>query len=236
MKEGRQPDQARRPSERVKEMGRELDEETALLIDEFQDVFEELPPMGVIEQPVKHQIKLIPGETPLYPTQNYTLSDDDLAELKRQIKELLEKGSIEPTQAPFAAAVFLVPKPGGEGLRMVVNYKALNEITLRDEYPLPRVQDLIQRVGKARWFMKRDLQKGYYQVQVAPEDQWKTTFRCRYGTFQLKVIPFGLAGAPSAFQRLMQNVFISELDEFVVVYLSDVLIYSRTKKEHLSHL
>ncbi|PHJ18928.1 retrotransposon ty3-gypsy subclass [Cystoisospora suis] len=189
--------------------------------------------MEVRERPVKHQIKLIPGEVPQYPTQNYNLSSDDLAELKRQIKNLLEKKFIEPTQAPFAAPVVLVPKPGGEGLRMIVDYKALNRITLKDEYPLPRIQDLIQRLGKAGWFTKLDLQKGYYQVQVAPEDQWKTAFKCRYGTFQIRV---GLARAPSTFQRLMQNVFINELDEFVVVYLDDVLVYSESKAEHLNHL
>ncbi|PHJ18639.1 tf1 related [Cystoisospora suis] len=116
--------QYKRPSEGTKEMGGTLDADVARLIDEFREVFEELPPMEVREQPC-----------------------------------------------------FLVPKPLGEGLRMVVDYKALNKITLKDEYPLPRIQNLIQRLGKARWFTKLDLQKGYYQVQVAPEDQWKTAFK-----------------------------------------------------------
>ncbi|PHJ20130.1 retrotransposon ty3-gypsy subclass, partial [Cystoisospora suis] len=171
--------QHKKPSERIKKMGGTLDEDTANLVDDFQEVFEELPPIGVCERPTKHQIKLIPGEVPRYPTRNYNLSSDDLAELKRQSKDLLEKKFIEPTQAPFAAPVFLVPKPGGEGLRMVVDYKALNKITIKDECPLPRIQDLIQRLGKAQWFTKLELQNGYYQVQVAPEDRWKTAFKCR---------------------------------------------------------
>lgn len=99
----------------------------------------------------------------------------------------------------------------------MTDYKALNKITLKDEHPIPRVQDLIRRLGKAQWFTKLDLQKGYYQVQVAPENQWKTAFKCRHGTLQFKVMPFELAGAPSTFRRLLQNVVIDEPDDYVVV-------------------
>lgn len=151
----------KRTGEIIRSQGKKIDRETAALLDEDQDVFEELPPHGAVEREVKHQVKLIPGEVPQYHAQNHSLSKDDLQELKKQIKELLEKGFIEPTQAPFAAPVFLVPEPGGEGLRMVVDYKALNKITIKHEYPLPRVQDLIQRLGKGQWYSKIDLQKGY---------------------------------------------------------------------------
>lgn len=127
----------KKSSERIKELGGRIDQETAALVDEFQNVFGELPRIGAVEGPVKHHVKLVPGEVPQYPRQSYNLSNEDLNELKQQIKELVEKGLNEPTQAPFAAPVLLVPKPAGEGLRMVVNYKALNKITLKDKYPLP---------------------------------------------------------------------------------------------------
>lgn len=95
---------------------------------------------------------------------------------------------------------------------------------------------MINRLGKARWFSKLDLQSGYHQVEVNEADQWKTAFRTRYGTFQFTAMPFGLAGAPSTFQRLMQNIFLGELDDFVMVYLDDVLMYSPTRQLHIQHL
>lgn len=98
------------------------------------------------------------------------------------------------------------------------------------------IHDLIDRLGKAVWLSKLDLTSGYYQVQIAKADQWKTTFRTRYGTYQFRVTPFGLAGAPSTFQRIMRNVFMKELDESVVVYLDDISVYSESKELHFQHL
>ncbi|PHJ17658.1 retrotransposon ty3-gypsy subclass, partial [Cystoisospora suis] len=164
------------------------------------------------------------------------MSEKKLSKLKELLQTLIEKGFIVPSSLPIAAPVFFVEKKGTEDLRLVIDYRELNKITIKDDYPIPRVHDLIDRLGKAQWFSKLDLTSGYYQVQVAESDQWKTTFRTRYGTFHFRVTPFGLAGAPSTFQRLMQNTFMKELDEYVVVYLDDVLIYSKTKELHYDHL
>ncbi|PHJ16379.1 retrotransposon ty3-gypsy subclass, partial [Cystoisospora suis] len=200
------------------------------------DVCPEIPPGGVMERPQKHHIPTVPGEMPTYKKQTYAMSEDHLRELKELLRVLLEKGFIVPSNSPIAAPVFFVGKKGNEKLRMVIDYRGLNRITIKDDYPIPRINDLVNRLGKGSWFCKLDLASGYYQVQVAEQDQWKTTFQTRYGTFQFKVMPFGLAGAPSTFQRMMQHVFIRELDEFVIVYLDDVLVYSRSRLEHYNHL
>ncbi|PHJ19134.1 retrotransposon ty3-gypsy subclass [Cystoisospora suis] len=124
---------------------------------------------------------------PDYARQYYNLSDQHLHELKEQLRTLLEKNCIAPSQAPVAAPVFFVAKKDG-GLRMVIDYRPLNAITIREDYPCPRIHDLINRLGKAKWFSTLDLQQGYYQVEVAADDQWKTAFRTLYGTYQFRVV------------------------------------------------
>ncbi|PHJ19707.1 retrotransposon ty3-gypsy subclass [Cystoisospora suis] len=223
------------PSEQIKKEGRLLEKEFKELVDEFSDIFRTLPPGAAKDRKIKHQIPTIPGKVPNYPTKCYNLSGEHLTKLKKYIKDLLDKGFIIPSQSPIAAPVFFVGKPEGS-LRLVIDYRALNGITIKDAYPIPRIQDLINKLGKAEWYSKLDLQKGYYQVEVVEEHQWKTAFRTRYGTFQFRVMPFGLSGAPSTFQYLMNSIFIKELDEFVIVYLDDVLIYSRSKTDHMQHL
>lgn len=184
---------------------------------------------------IQHHIATLPGEVPEYKKGAYPLTDENLKKLKEMLNDLVEKEFIVPSQSPVAAPVFFVGKKDGS-LRLVIDYRPLNRITIKDDYPIPKIHDLINRLGKAKWFTKFDLQKGYYQVEIAEADQWKSAFRTRYGTYQFKVMPFGLSGAPSTFQRLMQSIFIKELDEFVVVYLDDVLVYSKTREEHLRHL
>ncbi|PHJ20920.1 retroelement pol polyprotein [Cystoisospora suis] len=119
---------------------------------------------------------------------------------------------------------------------MVVDYRALNGITIKEEYLLSRIHDMIDRLGKARWFSKLDLQSDHHQVEVSEAEQLKTDFRPRYGTFQFIVTPSGLAGAPSTFQRLMPNILLQELDDSVMVYLDDVLVYSATRQLHIHQL
>ncbi|PHJ19301.1 retrotransposable element tf2 155 kda protein type 1 [Cystoisospora suis] len=182
------------------------------VLDLFSDLFQEIPTGGIRRRNIKHHIPTLPDRLPVYPKQCYNLSDQHLPELKKQLKDLLEKQIITPSQSPIAAPVFFVSKKDGT-LRIVIDYRALNAITIREEYPIPRIHDLINRLGKAKWFSTLDLQSGYYQVEVSKPDQWKTAFRTRYGTFQFTVMPFGLAGAPSTFQKLMQNVFFDELDK-----------------------
>ncbi|PHJ19126.1 dna rna polymerases superfamily protein, partial [Cystoisospora suis] len=140
-----------------------------------------------MERPQKHHIPTVPGEMPAYKKHTYAMSEDHLRELKELLRVLLEKGFIVPSNSPIAAPVFFVGKKGTEKLRMVIDYRGLNRITIKDDYPIPRINDLINRLGKGSWFSKLDLASGYYQVQVAEQDQWKTTFRTRYGTFQFKM-------------------------------------------------
>ncbi|PHJ15516.1 retrotransposon ty3-gypsy subclass [Cystoisospora suis] len=192
-------------------------------------------PGGIKRRTITHQIHRVPGKLSNYPKQCYNLLDQHLSELKKQLRELLEKGFIVHSQSPIAAPVFFVKKQDGT-LRMVVDYRALNGIVIKYEYPLPIIHDMINRLGKARWFSKLDLHSGYHQVEVSETDQSKTAFRTRYGTFQFTVMPFSLAGAPSTFQRLMQNIFLEELDDFEMVYLDEVLVYSPTRRLHLHHL
>ncbi|PHJ21885.1 retrotransposon ty3-gypsy subclass, partial [Cystoisospora suis] len=164
----------------------------------FQDIFQEFFNNGIKERVIKHHIQ---NRLPDYARQYYDLSDQHLHELKKQLRTLLEKNFIAPSQAPVAAPVFSVAKKDG-GLRMTTH--------------TPASHDLINRLGKAKWFSTLDLQQGYYQVEVAEEDQWKTVFRTRYGTYQFRMMPFGLAGAPATFQKPMQNILLEELDDFVI--------------------
>lgn len=153
---------------------------------------------------------------------------------------LVEKGFVIPSSSAIAAPVLFVGKEGAEkgsgDLRLVISYREPDKMTPKVGDLVPRIRGLIGRLRKAAWFSKLGLTSGYYRVQVAEADQWKTTFRAPYGTYQFRVMPFGLAGAPPTFQGLVQNFFMSVLDEFVVVYLADVLIYCDPKELHFQHL
>ncbi|PHJ20723.1 retrotransposon nucleocapsid protein, partial [Cystoisospora suis] len=202
------------PSEWLRKEGKEVAENVGKMLDEYAELFQELPRGGVKGRAIQHHIATLPGEAPEYKKGTYPLTDENLMKLKEMLNELVEKEFIVPSQSPVAAPVIFVGKKDGS-LRLVIDYRPLNRITIKDDYPIPKIHDLINRLGKAKWFTKFDLQKGYYQVEIAEADQWKSAFRTRYGTYQFKVMPFGLSGAPSTFQRLMQSIFIKELDEFV---------------------
>jgi len=163
------------------------------------------------------------------------MSPKELEELKKQLDELLQKGLIKPSQSPFGAPVLFVKKKSGE-MRLCVDYRALNEITVKNKYPLPRVEDLIDQLKGAKVFSKIDLRSGYHQIRIDEKDVEKTAFRTRYGHFEFLVLPFGLTNAPATFMDLMQQIFHENLDVFVIIYLDDILIYSKTMKEHHKHL
>ncbi|GBG85841.1 hypothetical protein CBR_g40651 [Chara braunii] len=209
-----------------------MDPTIAKLLEEFKDLTE--PPIGVVPRPIQHRIEIEPGSTTPKGAV-YRMSPRELEELRKQLDELLEKGWIRPSSSPFGAPVLFVPKKEGE-LRMCIDYRGLNAITVKNVEPLPRIDDLLDRVQGAKYFSKIDLKSGYHQIEVHPDDQYKTAFRTRYGHYEFIVMPFGLTNAPATFQRCMNDLFRPWLDKFVVVYLDDILVFSKTLEEHQGHL
>ncbi|KAJ9533760.1 hypothetical protein QJQ45_026845, partial [Haematococcus lacustris] len=203
------------------------------LLDEYADVFApitSLPP----ERPVGHAIPLVPDARPSVVPQ-YRMSQEEHAELKKQVQDLLAKGMIEPSSSPFAAPILFVKKKSGE-LRMCLDYRQLNKITIRDQYPLPRIDDLFDKLSGCTVFSSLDLQAGYNQIRITPEDVPKTAFRTPDGHYQFKVLSFGLCSAPATFQRVMNDAFAPVLNQCALVYLDDILVMSKSVDEHLKHL
>ena len=205
------------------------------LLNEYKDVFaNELPPELPPRRAVDFEIELQPGAAPpSRPT--YRLSFPEQAELKKQLEDLSSKNFIRPSKSPFGAPVLFVKKKDGT-MRMVVDYRQLNQITVKNKYPLPRIDELLDKLKGAKFFSKLDLTSGYHQVRVADRDIEKTAFRTRYGHFEYLVLPFGLSNAPATFMTLMTEVLAPFIDKFVLVYLDDILIYSETEEEHLEHV
>ena len=201
---------------------------------EFADVFKEigtgLPP----KRSHDHRIDLLPGSQPVSKPA-YRLAGPELDELRKQLDSLLAKGHIQPSQSPYGAPVLFVKKKDGTQ-RMCVDYRGLNNITIKNAYPLPRVDELLQRLAGKKYYSKIDLQSGYHQVRIVPADVHKTAFRTRYGSFEFLVLPFGLTNAPSTFMNLMQDVLREYLDKFCISFLDDILIYSDTLEEHIKHV
>ena len=152
---------------------------------------------------------------------------------KLKVKDLLAKGFIQPSQSPYGSPVLFVQKKDG-GLRMCVDYRALNSITRKDKYPLPRIDDLLDRMHGSKVFSSLDLQSGYHQIRIDPADVPKTAFRTHQGLFEFILLSFGLTNAPAAFQREMNKIF-ADLP-FVLVYLDDILVHSKDETEHKAHL
>ena len=212
-------------------------EELESLLDEFKDVVSKDPnftPPYPPQRNVDHEIKLEPGAVP--PNRGlYRMPPDELKELKRQLDQLLELGLIRPSTSPFGSPILFVKKKDGS-LRLCIDYRGLNKVTIKNRYPLPRVDELLDRLHGAQVFSKIDLVSGYFQVRIAEDDIAKTAFRTRYGHYEFTVMPFGLCNAPATFQRMMNDILREHLDSFVIVYLDDILIYSKTKEEHAAHL
>jgi hypothetical protein len=181
-----------------------------------------------------HTIPLEPGhKPPVRPI--YRLSPLEFEELKKQIKELLALGFIEPSRSPYAAPVLFVQKKDGS-LRMCIDYRALNKLTVKNKYPLPLIDDILNRLCGCTHFSSIDLRSGYYQLRITPEDMPKTAFRCPLGHYQFTVLCFGLTNAPATFQAAMNNIFCEYLHEFMVCYVDDLLVFSKNEEDHLKHL
>nr|ABD28305.1 RNA-directed DNA polymerase (Reverse transcriptase) [Medicago truncatula] len=165
----------------------------------------------------------------------YRMSASELSELKKQLEDLLEKKFVRPSVSPWGAPVLLVKKKDGS-MRLCIDYRQLNKVTIKNRYPLPRIDDLMDQLVGARVFSKIDLRSGYHQIKVKDEDMQKTAFRTRYGHYEYKVMPFGVTNAPGVFMEYMNRIFHAFLDRFVVVFIDDILIYSKTEEEHAEHL
>ncbi|GJS06088.1 putative reverse transcriptase domain-containing protein [Tanacetum coccineum] len=200
------------------------------VVREFEDVFPEdlsgLPP----QRQVEFRIDLVPGATPIAKSP-YRLAPSEMQELSGQLQELQDKGFIRPSHSPWGAPVLFVKKKDGS-LRMCIDYRELNKLTIKNRYPLPRIDDLFDQLQGSRYFSKIDLRSGYHQLRVHEDDIPKTAFRTRYGQFEFTVMPFGLTNAPAVFMDLMNSVCKLYLDKFVIVFIDDILIYSKTKEDH----
>ncbi|KAJ9565618.1 hypothetical protein OSB04_001584 [Centaurea solstitialis] len=183
---------------------------------------------------VEFGINLVPGSAPIARTP-YHLAPPELQELSSQLQELSEEGFIRPSSSPWGALILFVKKKDGCH-RMCIDYQELNKVTIKNRYPLPRIDDLFDLLQGAAWFSKIDLRSGYHQLKVKEADVHKTAFRTMYGHYEFLVIPFGLTNAPTAFMDLMNRVYRPMLDTSVIVFIDDILIYSKTKEEHATHL
>jgi transposase InsO family protein len=165
----------------------------------------------------------------------YNQSTQELEEVKRYLIENLDKGFIEPSQAPYASPVLFVKKKDGS-LRFCIDYRKLNRITRKDRYPLPLIQETLARLARAKVYTKLDIRQAFHRIRINPDSEELTTFRTRYGAYKCKVLPFGLTNGPATYQRYMNDILFDYLDVFCTVYLDDILIYSEDPLEHELHV
>ncbi|GJR17244.1 putative reverse transcriptase domain-containing protein [Tanacetum coccineum] len=230
--QGERPEKDLRSLACIKADEKKLDD--IRVVRDFPEVFPDdllgLP----LEREIEFRIDLIPGASPVVRSP-YRLAPSEMLELSNQLKELQEKGFIRPSHSPWGAPVLFVKKKDGS-MRMCIDYRELNKLTIKNRYPLPRIDDLFDQLQGACCFSKIDLRSGYHQLRVREEDIPKTAFRTRYGHFEFTVMPFGLTNAPAIFMDLMNRVCKPYLDKFVIVFIDDILIYSKSEEEHEAHL
>ncbi|GJW18864.1 putative reverse transcriptase domain-containing protein [Tanacetum coccineum] len=204
------------------------------VIRDFPEVFpDDLPGLPPPRQ-VEFKIELVPGAAPVARAP-YRLAPSELKELADQLQELSEKGFIRPSSSPWGAPVLFVKKKDGS-FRMCIDYRELNKLTVKNRYPLPRIDDLFDQLQGSSVYSKIDLRSGYHQLRIREEDIPITAFRTRYGHYEFQVMPFGLTNAPAVFMDLMNRVCKPYLDKFVIAFIDDILIYSKNKEEHEKHL
>ncbi|GKC85288.1 putative nucleotidyltransferase, ribonuclease H [Tanacetum coccineum] len=230
--QGERPEKDLRSLACIKADEKKLDD--IRVVRDFPEVFpDDLLGLPLVRE-IEFRIDLILGASPVVRSP-YRLAPSEMLELSNQLKELQEKGFIRPSHSPWGAPVLFVKKKDGS-MRMCIDYRELNKLTIKNRYPLPRIDDLFDQLQGACCFSKIDLRSGYHQLRVREEDIPKTAFRTRYGHFEFTVMPFGLTNAPAIFMDLMNRVCKPYLDKFVIVFIDDILIYSKSEEEHEVHL
>jgi hypothetical protein len=204
------------------------------IVREYPDIFPDDLPRMPPDRDIEFIIKLQPGTAPIS-KRPYRMPPNELAELKIQLKDLLDKGFIHPSASPWGCPALFVKKKDNS-LRLCVDYRPLNTVTIKNKYPLPRIDILFDQLAGAKVFSKIDLRSGYHQIKIRPNDIPKTAFSTRYGLYEYLVMSFGLTNTPAYFMYLMNSVFMPELDKFVVVFIDDILIYSKNLEDHARHL
>jgi hypothetical protein len=204
------------------------------MVCEFEDVFPEdlssLPP----DRDVEFVINLVSGTAPIAQSP-YRMAEVELKLLKAELDSLLEKGFIRPSASPWGSPALFVPKKDGTQ-RLCVDYRALNAVTIKNKYSLSRIDDLMDQLRQAKFFNKIDLRSGYHQMKIRAEDIHKIAFVTRYGQYEYTIVLFGLMNAPAYFMNMMNKVFMEELDKCVLVFIDDILVFSKTAEEHGEHL
>jgi len=205
------------------------------LLQKYSKVFPDELPAGLPpDRGIGHTIRLEAGATPPF-RRNRRMSPAEYEVCEQYLGELLKKGMIAPSTSPFGAPIMFVAKPKG-GFRVVCDWRMLNKLTIKNRYPLPRIDETLDRLAGATVFSSLDLNSGYFQIRISEEDAHKTAFTTPIGHFEFKVLGQGLANSPATFQSVMNRMFAPYLHKFVVVYLDDVMIYSKDAASHEQHL
>ncbi|GJU04285.1 putative reverse transcriptase domain-containing protein [Tanacetum coccineum] len=219
---------------KTEDKSKEKQLEDVPIVRDFPEVFPKdlpgLPPMRQVE----FQIDLVPCAAPVARAP-YRLAPTELQELSTQLQELSDKEFIRPSSSPWGAPVLFVKKKDGS-FRMCINYRELNKLTVKNRYPLPRINDLFDQLQGSRVYSKIYMRSGYHQLSVQEEYIPKTAFRTRYGNYEFQVMPFGLTNAPAVFMDQMSQVCKPYLDKFVIIFIDYILIYSKSEEEHAEHL
>ena len=206
------------------------------LLEKYKDVFPDELPKGLPPKRSQGDFRIeLKDDSKPVKKGLYRMSLSELEETKKQVEKLVEQEFVRPSTSPWASPVLFASKKDG-GLRFCVDYRAINKMTMKNSYPLPRVDGILDEIGQAQYFSVIDLRSGYHQIRIADEDIPKTAFNTRYGHYEYTVVPFGLTNAPAAFMSIMNDVFRDYINKFVCCYLDDILIYSNSWKEHVAHI